>query len=97
MDKCSKCDGFTARRTFADPPEYRDFVRQLIAIVNQGKFSLLRADCPLQEMLKDPWARGDVVVHDLQCAGCGREFQLCVNVWNGRDWWQPEPWPERLN
>jgi hypothetical protein len=95
MAMCRKCTGFTERLTFASPDEYRDFVRQLIEVVNQGRLFLTRADFPLQEMLTPPWPGGDVISHDLQCAGCGRGFQLCVNVWNGRNWWEPEPWPEK--
>ena len=55
MAMCPKCDGFTGRLTFASPDEYRNFVRQLIEAVNQGRFSLIRADFPLQEMLTPPW------------------------------------------
>ena len=94
---CSKCAGFTERLTFATPEEYREFVRQLIALVSQSRFSLLRGDCRSEDLLTPPWPTGDTITHDFQCVGCGRGFQLCANVWNGRNWWKPEPWSERPN
>jgi hypothetical protein len=97
MPICPTCAEFAERLTFASPENYRDFVRRLIDAVNQGKLLLKRADFPLEEMLTGPWPGGDVISHDLQCAGCGRGFELCVNVWNGRNWWEPERWSEKSN
>jgi hypothetical protein len=92
---CPKCDGFTERLTFATPDEYRAFVRQLIELVNKHNLSLKRADCRLEDLLTAPWPTGDTILHNFQCAGCGRRFELCVNVWNGRNWWRPERRPEK--
>ena len=89
MAKCPECDGFVEKRTFRSPADYKDFVRKLIQAVHEGKLLLVRADCPLEDMLNPEWPMGDVASHDLQCAGCRVLFELCVNVWNGRNWWEP--------
>jgi hypothetical protein len=58
---CPKCAGFTERLTFATPEEYREFVRQLIGLVSQSRFSLLRGDCHLEDLLTPPWPTGDTI------------------------------------
>ena len=83
------CAEFNERLTFSSPEKYRDFVRQLIDAVNQKKLLLRRADFPLEEMLTDSWPGGDNISHGLECARCGRRFELYVNTWNGRNWWEP--------
>ena len=88
---CPKCNGFTERLTFSTPAEYVAFVRQLVEAVNDDRFLVKRAACPLEALLSaPPWPTGDSIGHDLVCAGCGRGFQLYVNVWNGRNWWEPQ-------
>ncbi len=89
MPTCPTCAGFTERFTFSSPEKYRDFIRQLIDAVKQGKLLLQHADHPLDEMLTDPWPGGDIISHDFQCMRCGRGFELFVNVWNGRNGWEP--------
>lgn len=42
MASCPKCDGFSARFNIGTLREYRDIVRQLIEIVNEGTFWLVR-------------------------------------------------------
>ncbi|MGO8719981.1 MAG: hypothetical protein ACLQMO_12295 [Acidobacteriaceae bacterium] len=89
MTSCAKCDGLAERRTFAAPEDYQNFVRLLIESMDQGKLVLMRADCPLDDMLQSPWPENDdVITHDLRCTGCGRVFQLGVNVRTGRNWWE---------
>ena len=97
MASCPKCADFTEPLSFRAPDEYRNFVRQLSDAVDQGRFLIRRADYALREMLNPTWPGGDLSRHDLQCAGCGRGFLLCVNVWNGRNWWRPEIWSDRPN
>jgi hypothetical protein len=90
---CPKCVGFTERLTFKTPAEYVEFVSQLVVAVNAHRFSVKRADCPLEALLlSPPWpeGQGDGVAHDLVCDGCSREFHLYVNIWNGRNWWEPQ-------
>jgi hypothetical protein len=94
MPSCLKCEGFTDSRTFASPDAYRDFVQELIDLIDKKRLSLVRADFPLQEMVVPPWPGGDTIAHELQCRGCGRIFELCVNVWNGRNWWESKEWPQ---
>lgn len=54
MAQCPKCDGFSQRFNISTIREYRDLVRQLIEIMNQGTFLLAHASCPLQDMFKTP-------------------------------------------
>lgn len=90
MNACRQCFEFSERLTFATPNDYQNFVRQLITAVDGRQFHVVRADFPLERMLAPQWPGGDVIVHVLQCLGCGRSFELCVNVWNGRNWWEPQ-------
>ena len=43
MASCPKCDGFSQRFNILDGSEYQNIVRQLIEIVSQGTFLLVRA------------------------------------------------------
>jgi hypothetical protein len=90
MNPCRQCFEFSDRLTFASPNDYQSFVRQLITAVDERRFHVVRADFPLERMLAPQWPGGDVIVHVLQCWGCGRGFELNVNVWNGRNWWEPK-------
>ena len=79
MASCSKCDGFSQRFNLASLREYRDIVRKLIEIVNQGTFFLVRASCSLQDMFNAP-VPGDTIHHDFQCLMCGRAFHLGADL-----------------
>ena len=81
------CDGFTERQNFPTLREYRDVVRQLIELVVSGRFLLVEASCPLEEMLSEPLP-GDVVSHDFECADCGRRFHLFADTYHGRAGWR---------
>ena len=67
--------------------EYLDFVRQLIAIVNQGTFFLAYASCPLQDMFNTP-IPGDTISHDFECLMCGRSFHLLADTYHGNASWR---------
>jgi hypothetical protein len=96
MAQCANCEGLRARRVFAAPDDYRAFVAALIDLIKQGKLKLVRGDCPLEAMLTPPWPDGgDTFAHELQCGQCYGMFELCVNTWNGRNWWEPSPWQAR--
>jgi hypothetical protein len=88
---CLECDSFAERRTFETPADYVAFVWRLVTETNNGKMVLVYGDCALEE-LKDapPWPIGDGILHEFQCTACGQLFQLSVNVWNGRNWWEPQ-------
>jgi hypothetical protein len=86
MANCPKCDGFSPRFNISTIREYRDIVRQLIEIVNQGTFLLVHASCPLQDMFKTP-APGDSIFHNFQCFACGRTFQLYADTYHGHASW----------
>jgi len=86
---CPKCEGFAERMNPVSRREYLDIVRQLIQIVSEETFLLVRADCPLEEMLETPMPR-DCVHHDFQCTTCGRAFQLFADTYHGRAGWIPD-------
>ena len=90
MNACRQCSEFSERLTFATPNDYQNFVRQLITAVDERRLHVVRADFPLEEMLGSHWPGGDDIRHVLQCWGCERRFGLYVNVWNGRNWWEPK-------
>ena len=93
MVACTKCNGFSQRINIQTPSEYRDIARQLIEIVEQGAFLLVRADCPLQEIL-EPTLPGDFVVHEFECFVCGRKFSLSADTYHGNVHWTPGETPE---
>ena len=84
---CVKCDGFKERLNFPTPREYRVIAGQLIDVVNQGTFWLVHADCPLEEILEEPYLPGDLVRHDFQCTTCGHSFQLFADTYHGNAHW----------
>src|SRR5216684_2539964 len=100
MDSCPKCDGFSQRFNIGSLRDYRDIVRQLIEVVNQGTFFLVHASCPLQDVLKTP-VPGDSIFHKFQCFACGRTFQLDADTYHGRASWTvgdlPKPIEEKPN
>ena len=96
MESCPKCGGFSQRLRIPTPYEYRDIGRQLIEAVRQGVFLLIRADCPLEEIL-EPSLPGDVVSHEFECFACGRRFTLDADTYHGNVNWIPGdvPMPQR--
>jgi hypothetical protein len=93
MPDCAKCADLLARRSFPMPDDYLAFVATLIGAVKRGDLRLIKADCPLEGVLKTPTPE-DSLVHEFRCGGCGSLFQLYVNTYNGRNWWGRKQWPE---
>jgi hypothetical protein len=73
MDDCPSCVGLSKPIKSTNPDQYRELVRQLIEMVNRNLLLLVRADCPLEDILGPVWP-GDSLSHDLQCTACGRGF-----------------------
>ncbi len=86
---CPGCEAFSHRIIIKQPDEYRDLARKLIEWVNQGALKLLKADCPLGELLGSKFP-GDILRHDFRCAMCGRKFALHADTYHGRVEWEPE-------
>jgi hypothetical protein len=88
---CPNFDAYAEQLTFKTPAGYAAFVRRLVTETSDGNLILVYGNCALEE-LKDapPWPSGDGILHELQCAKCGQFFQLCINVWNGWNWWEPQ-------
>ncbi|HUA16211.1 MAG TPA: hypothetical protein VMG31_13015 [Verrucomicrobiae bacterium] len=93
MSDCVKCAAYVARRTFPMPEDYLAFVDTLIESVKRGDLQMIKADCPLENVLKTPTPE-DSLVHEFRCTGCGTRFQLYANTYNGRNWWRRQQWPE---
>ena len=85
---CFKCDGFGERQNFPTRREYLSVAKQLIQVLNDGTFNLVRADCPLEEMFETPMP-GDVVSHEFACSACGRQFVLSADTHHGHGSWNP--------
>jgi hypothetical protein len=88
---CPNCDIFAQRLRFSSSADYVAFVRRLINEVSKGNLVLVYGDCALEDLADaPPWPAGDTILHEVQCTTCGQFFQLCVNVWNGRNSWEPQ-------
>jgi hypothetical protein len=88
---CPKCEAFAERLTFRTPADYIAFAGRLIGEMRNGRFTLVYGDCALEALLNaPPWPTGDGILHEVQCSQCGQFFQLFVNVWNGRNLWEPQ-------
>jgi hypothetical protein len=87
MAQCSRCDGFLQKFNISSIHEYRDIVRQLIEVVNEGTFFLVHASCPLQDVFNTPMP-GDIISHDFQCLMCGRAFHLGADTYHGSASWK---------
>lgn len=85
---CSRCDGFLERRRINSAYEYRDLVRQLVEIIQQGTFRLVRGSCALEDILKPKRLPGDLITHIFECTTCSRRFSLEVETYHGSggDW-----------
>jgi hypothetical protein len=92
MESCPKCSEFSQRLKIHTPNEYQDIARQLIEVVRQGTFLLVRADCPLEEIL-EPSLPGDFVAHEFECFACGRKFRLAADTYHGNVNWIPGELP----
>jgi hypothetical protein len=88
MVGCEKCKGFSDRLNLISPREYRNHARQLIELVDHGTFKVLKADCPLEDLFGPQWP-GDILVHELECVGCSRKFQLSADTYHGSARWAP--------
>jgi hypothetical protein len=85
---CAKCEGFSECINFEGPGEYRDIARQLIKLVDQETFVLVKADCPLADLF-NAQRPGDVLEHDFRCAACGRMYKLSADTYHGSASWKP--------
>jgi len=71
------------RRRVNSPYDYRDLVRQILEIIEQGTFRVASGTCPVEEILAGkPWP-GDYIAHVLECTTCSRRFQLSVETYHG--------------
>lgn len=93
MPHSAKCADLLARRAFEMPGDDLAFVGTLSDAVKPGDLHLIRADCPLEEVLKTPTPENSRV-HKFRCAERGCLFPLYVNTYNGRNWWGRKQWPE---
>jgi hypothetical protein len=84
---CKQCEGFSKQRNFNHPHEYRDLARQLMEIVEQGTFVMVKASCPLRELLGPVWP-GDVLIHVFECTACRSKYQLFADTWHGSVNWR---------
>jgi len=85
---CSRCDGFQERINFLGRDDYLNLVRQLIQIVAEGTFSIVRATCSLEEMFETPMP-GDFAAHEFRCVVCGQGFSLSADTYHGNARWFP--------
>ena len=82
----SQCDEFQVGLSFVKPRDYLEFVLRVLKVVEVGSLELLESTCPLQDLFKDEWP-ADIVEHNLECAACGRKFQLFADTYRGNAGW----------
>jgi hypothetical protein len=85
---CAKCEGFSERLNLEHPHEYQAIAQQLIEVVEQGTFVIVRATCPLKELFGPQWP-GDVIEHEFRCVTCGRRYELSADTYHGHASWSP--------
>jgi len=83
---CSQCEEFQDGLSFVNPRDYLEFVLRVLKAVELGSLELLESTCPLQDLFKDEWP-ADIVEHNLECAACGRKFQLFADTYRGNAGW----------
>ena len=86
MLPCSQCEEFQDGLSFVKPRDYLEFVLRVLKSVEVGSLELLESTCPLQDLFKDEWP-ADIVEHNLECAACGRKFQLFADTYRGNAGW----------
>lgn len=86
MLPCSQCEEFQDGLSFVKPRDYLEFVLRVLKAVEVGSLELLESTCPLQDLFKDEWP-ADIVEHNLECAACGRKFQLFADTYRGNAGW----------
>jgi|SRR5215831_5260351 len=86
MAFCQQCDELTESLSFDTPREYLEFARRLIGLVRGGAFALSESTCPLEDLFNPEWP-ADLVEHNLECATCGRAFQLFADTYRGHAGW----------
>ena len=85
---CAKRDGFAERQNFDNTRDYRNIARQLIEIVGEGTFWIVRATCPLEDLFGPKWP-SDIVSHEFECLTCGRRFSRFADTYHGTAGWRP--------
>ncbi len=88
MDHCLTCEEISAQFDFANPGEYKEFIRQLIGRVSRSSLRLVTASCPLEDILNKPKWPGDILSHDFQCTACNRTFHLFADTYHGGASWK---------
>ena len=86
MLPCSQCEEFQDGLSFVKPRDSLEFVLRVLMVVEVGSLELLESTCPLQDLFKDEWP-ADIVEHNLECAACGRKFQLFADTYRGNAGW----------
>jgi transposase-like protein len=72
--------------SFDKPREYLELARRLLNGVNDGKLSVTKCTCPLQDLFSAEWP-ANLVEHDFECSACGRTFQLFADTYLGHAGW----------
>ncbi len=83
---CAQCEEFADGLSFEKPREYLEFALRVLRVVEAGTLELLESTCTLEDLFKEEWP-GDIVEHNLECATCGRKFQLFADTYRGHAGW----------
>jgi hypothetical protein len=85
---CLQCFRFVPRATTIKTPlELYEFVGRIAPLVSRGVLKLAQSNSPLEEIRPGEPLR-DHYFNVLQCARCGREYQLNVDTYHGRGLWR---------
>jgi hypothetical protein len=87
MEVCLKCLRFVPRVSIGTPYDFRRRVDRIKSFVNRGVLNIVQSSSPLEEIPRDGPLQ-DNYFYAFQCARCGREFQLLVDIYHGRGSWK---------
>lgn len=86
MLPCAQCEEFQDGLSFVKPRDYLQFALRVLKVVEAGALEELESTCTLHDLFKDEWP-ADIVEHNLECASCGRKFQLFADTYRGHAGW----------
>jgi hypothetical protein len=78
---------FVPRVRIRTPSDFWRRIDRIRPFVNPSVLTVVQSSSPLEEIPRDGPLE-DVYFYAFQCAGCGRQFHLFVDLYHGRGHWK---------